>query len=110
MVRYPKYSASIFDMSVKVGNIVTDEGSVREVLSVDDAENLISTMSTSSSDVATNGSVAVATFGDGKGVVYFTEDTSYSRLLGIYVDTDGKLKAFRYSDSNNSEIKVSKET
>lgn len=97
-------------MSVKVGNIVTDEGSVREVLSVDDAESLISTMSTSSSDVATNGNVAVATFGDGKGVVYFIEDTSYSRLIGIYADTDGKLKAFSYTDSNNSEIKVSKET
>ena len=97
-------------MSVKVGNIVTDEGSVREVLSVDDAESLINTMSTSSSDVALSGSAAVATFGDGKGVVYFTEDTSYSRLLGIYVDTDGKLKAFRYADSNNSKIEVSKET
>ena len=58
-------------MSVKVGNIVTDEGSVREVLSVDDAENLISTMSTSSSDVATNGSVAVATFGGWKGRCLF---------------------------------------
>ena len=97
-------------MSVKVGNIVTDEGSVREVLSVDDAENLISTMSTSSSDVATNGSVAVATFGDGKGVAYFNVSTSTTKLLGIYVDTDGKLKAFKYTDSNNSKIEVSKET
>ena len=97
-------------MSVKVGNIVTDEGSVREVLSVDDAENLISTMSTSSSDVALSGSAAVATFDNGKGVVYFREDTSSANLIGIYVDTDGKLKAFKYTDYNNSNIEVSKET
>lgn len=97
-------------MSVKVGNIVTDEGSVREVLSVDDAESLINTMSTSSSDVATNGNVAIATFGDGKGVVYFNVSTSTTKLTGIYVDTDGKLKAFKYTDSNNSKIEVSKET
>lgn len=97
-------------MSVKVGNLVTDEGNIKEVLSVDDAESLISTMSTSSSDVATNGNVAVATFGNGKGVVYFYEDTPSNYLIGIYVDTDGKLKAFKYTDSNNSKIEVSKET
>lgn len=89
-------------MSVKVGNLVTDEKNVKEVLSVEDGEQMMNALGVgdvSKNTIVSNNSNGFAILNDGKCFVSFESDSVGSTIKGIYFDDTG-IKAFEFEKSS----------
>lgn len=93
-------------MSVKVGNLVTDEKNVREVLSVEDGEQMMNALGAgdmAKNAVASSNNFGFGVFNDGKCFAVFEPDTSNSEIKGVYFDDTG-IKGFRFSSNEINEF------
>lgn len=94
-------------MSVKVGNLVTDEKNVKEVLSVEDGEQISGRMSMSNASAGGSTNMCVYSFcavaGDTIVVGGSMDNSSGGEIRGVII-TNGQIKGFCYEGSNQIQV------
>lgn len=99
-------------MAVKVGNLVTDEKNVQEVLSVEDGEAIASSIrggggassSTSSGGSTTTSGYSFSVTNGDMIVVGGCISTSSESLQGVIIKSDGTVKGFAYSGGTSVTV------
>lgn len=97
-------------MAVKVGNLVTDEKNVKEVLSVEDGEAIVSSIhggrgaSSGASGSTGAGAISFAVTNGDMIVVGGAIDSSYDSIQGVIIKGDGTVKGFSYVGGNSVTV------
>lgn len=94
-------------MSVKVGNLVTDEKNVKEVLSVEDGEQMMGRSVASESSAGGSTNMCVYSFsvvsGDTIVVGGSMDSSSGGDIRGVII-TNGQIRGFSYEGGNQIQV------